>query len=186
MYTEVDKIFQLIGANRAHYFGRAFEGVDIKKIMAKSDDLFGVGGTLRQNLLQHTSHPDKVVIVNKVCDDVGLAFKLWDGVFSAIHLPNPTVEHCMETQDRIDKAMAHTRSMGFSVSPKMHGMESDVVRRMITIPGGELESSWSIGSNSTIKPVLGLTWLIVALDLSWDKQQFDQAQKREHTTHESS
>jgi len=64
-----------------------------KKIMAKSDDLFGVGGTLRQKLLQHTSHPDKVVIVNKVCDDVGLAFKLWDGAFSAIHSPNPTVEH---------------------------------------------------------------------------------------------
>ena len=31
MYTEVDKIFQSIGAHRTHYFGRAFEGVDIKK-----------------------------------------------------------------------------------------------------------------------------------------------------------
>ena len=116
VYTEVDKTFQSIGANRAHYFGRAFEGVDIKKIMAKSDDLFGVGGTLRQKLLQHTSHPDKVVIVNKVCDDVGLAFKLWDCVFSAIHSSSPTVEHCMETQERIDKdkALVHIRSLGFS------------------------------------------------------------------------
>jgi hypothetical protein len=77
--------------------------------------------------------------------------------------------------------------MGFSVTPKIHGMESHVVRQMGTIPGG-LESSWSIGLNSTIKPVLGLTWLIVVLDLSWswDKPQFDQAQKREHATHESS
>jgi len=73
--------------------------------------------------------------------------------------------------------------MGFSVTPKIHGMESHVVRQMGTIPGG-LESSWSIGLNSTIKPVLGLTWLIVVLDLSWDKPQFDQAQKREHATHE--
>ena len=136
MYTEVDKIFQSIGANRAHYFGRAFEGVDIKKIMAKSDDLFGVDGTLRQKLLQHTSHPDKVVIVNKVCDDVGLAFKLWDGAFSAIHSPNSTVEHCTVTQTRIDNAMAHIRGMGFSVTPKMHGMESHVVRQMRTTPGG--------------------------------------------------
>ena len=31
VYTEVDTIFQLIGANRAHYFGRAFKGVDIKR-----------------------------------------------------------------------------------------------------------------------------------------------------------
>ena len=118
IYTEVDRTFQLIGANRAHYFGRAFEGVDIKKIMAKSDDLFGVDGTLRQKLLQHTSHLDKVVIVNKVCDDVGLAFKLWDGAFLAIHSPNPTVEHCTVTQTQIDNAMAHIRGMGFSVTPK--------------------------------------------------------------------
>jgi hypothetical protein len=79
------------------HFGHAFEGVDIKKIMAKSDDLFGVGGMLRRKLLQHTSNPDKVVIVNKVCGDVGLAFKLWDGAFLAIHSPNPTVEHCTVT-----------------------------------------------------------------------------------------
>ena len=104
--------------------------------MAKSDDLFGVGGMLRQKLLQHTSNQDKVVIVNKVCEDVGLAFILWDGVFSAIHSPNPTVEHCTETQKRIDNAMAHIRSMGFSVTPKMHGMESHVVRQMRTTLGG--------------------------------------------------
>ncbi len=157
----------------------------MKKIMAKSDDLFGVGGVLRQKLLERTSNLDNDVIINKVRDNVGLALKLWDGVFSAIHSPNPTVEHCIETQERIDKAMAHIRSMGFSVTPKIHGMESHVVRQMGTIPGG-LESSWSIGLNSTIKPVLGLTWLIVVLDLSWDKPQFDQAQKREHATHESS
>jgi hypothetical protein len=136
LYTAVDKIFQSIGANRAHYFGRAFEGVHIKKIMAKSDYLFGVGGVIQQKLLEHTSNSDKAVLVNKVCDDVGLAFKLWDGAFSAIHSPNPTVEHCTETQEQIDKAMAHTRTMGFSVTPKMHGMESHVVRQMRTIPGG--------------------------------------------------
>lgn len=33
VYTEVDRIFQNHGANRAHYFGRKFEGVDIRKIM---------------------------------------------------------------------------------------------------------------------------------------------------------
>ena len=136
VYTAVDKIFQSIGANRAHYFGRAFEGVDIKKIMAKSDDLFGVGGAIRQKLLEHTSNSDKDVIINTVCHNVGLAFKLWDGVFSAIHSPNPTVQHCMDTQGRIDKAMEHIRSMGFSITPKMHGMESHVARQMRTIPGG--------------------------------------------------
>ena len=89
-------------------------------------------------MLERTSNSDKDVIINKVvCDDVGLAFKLWDCVFSAIHSSSPTVEHCMETQERIDKAMAHIRSMGFSVKPKLHGMESHVVvTQMRTITGG--------------------------------------------------
>ena len=100
---------------------------------SKSGDIFGVCGALRQKLLERTSNSDKDVIINKVCDD---AFKLWDGVFSAIHSPSPTVEHCMETQEQIDKAMAHIRSMGFSVKPKLHGMESYVVTQMRTIPGG--------------------------------------------------
>ena len=52
LYTSVDRIFQIIGANRAHYFGRVFEGVDIRKIMAKSDDLFGVDGEIRLKLLE--------------------------------------------------------------------------------------------------------------------------------------
>ena len=92
VYTKVDKIFQSIGANWAHYFGRAFEGVDIKQIMAKSDDIFDVGGALRQKLLERTSNSYKDVIINKVCDNVGLVFKLWDGDFSVIHLSSPTVE----------------------------------------------------------------------------------------------
>ena len=54
-YTTVDRIFQKIGANRAHYFGRVFEGVDIRKIMAKSDDLFGVDGEIRLKLLEHVT-----------------------------------------------------------------------------------------------------------------------------------
>ena len=33
VYTKVDRIFQKFGANRAHYFGRKFEGIDIRKIM---------------------------------------------------------------------------------------------------------------------------------------------------------
>jgi hypothetical protein len=47
---------------------------------------------------------------------VGLAFNLWDDAFSAIHLTNPTVEHCIETQEQIDKAMVNIRSMGYCIN----------------------------------------------------------------------
>ena len=73
MYTAVDKIFQSIGANQAHYFGNAFESVDIRKIMGKSDDLFDFGGMIWQKLLDNVVDSDKEVIVNKTCDNVGLA-----------------------------------------------------------------------------------------------------------------
>jgi hypothetical protein len=136
LYTSVDRIFQSIGANRAHYFGRAFEGVDIRKIMAKSDELFGVVGTIRLKLLEHAINSGIAEKVNNTCNDICLALKLWDGAFSDIHTPNPSVEHCQATQNRIDKAMAHIRSMGFSITPKMHGMEKHVVTQMQTIPGG--------------------------------------------------
>ena len=33
VYNEIDKIFQTHGANRANYFGRKFQGIDIRKIM---------------------------------------------------------------------------------------------------------------------------------------------------------
>jgi len=44
----------------------------------------------------------------------------------------------METQERIDKdkAMVHIRSMGFSRTPKLLGMESHVMTQMRNIPGG--------------------------------------------------
>jgi len=51
-------------------------------------------------------------------------------------MQNPSAEHCQSMQKRIDKTMAHIRSMGFSITPKMHGMEKHVVTQMQTIPGG--------------------------------------------------
>ena len=136
LYTSIDKIFQKYGANRAHYFGRKFEGVDIRKIMTASDQLFGVDGEIRTKLLQHESRPAIIEKINQTCHNIGLALKLWDAAFSAIHAPDPTPEHCNKTQEIIDRAMFHMRTMGFSVTPKMHGMEYHVVTQMRNIPGG--------------------------------------------------
>jgi hypothetical protein len=144
VYTEVDRIFQEFGANRSHYFGRAFQGVDIRKIMNKSKDLFGVDGKIRKCLLSHVakmsiSEDEREILignVNKKCDDVGQGLLLWDGVFSHVHRSHPNEAHCVETQDRIDAAMAHMRDMGLSITPKMHGMEKHVVNQMRATRGG--------------------------------------------------
>ena len=65
----------------------AAEGVDIQKIMAKSDDLFGVDGEIRLKLLEHvTMNSGKADKVHQTCNDICLALKLWDGAFSDIHM----------------------------------------------------------------------------------------------------
>jgi len=76
VYTIVDRIFQKYGANRANYFGRAFEGIDIRKIMKWSDELFGIDGEVRAIMLQRADDSETKAKVNTICDDVGLALKL--------------------------------------------------------------------------------------------------------------
>ena len=136
IYTSIDRIFQKHGANRAHYFGRAFEGVDIRKIMNKSDELFGDGGDIRVALLEKALDGTVATKINIICDNVGHVLKLWDGAFAAIHTDDPTPEECDEAQQRINKAMAQCRKMKMSITPKLHGMEMHVVNQMRTTPGG--------------------------------------------------
>jgi hypothetical protein len=147
VYTEVDRIFQRQGANRSYYFWRQFQGKEIRKIMDKSDELFGsngTGGELRMMFISHMitkglvdAEKEKLLAkMNKMCDNIGLGLKLWDGALAGIHATVPDNDHCNRAQDRIDKAMAHTRRMGISVMPKMHGMEMHVVNQMGNTPGG--------------------------------------------------
>ena len=147
VYTQIDRIFQSHGANRYHYFGRQFQGKDIRKIMDKADELFGsdgTGGEIRVAFVSHVtaknlSDAEKEELLDKVhkmCNDVGTGLKLWDGALAGIHVNDYEKDHCRKTQDRIDKAMAHTRGMGISITPKMHGMEMHVVNQMRDIPGG--------------------------------------------------
>ena len=72
-YTFINRIFQSIGATRTHYVGRVFEGIDIHKIMAKSDELCGVDGEIRLKLLGHVINSGIVEKFHKTCDDICLA-----------------------------------------------------------------------------------------------------------------
>jgi len=122
VYTQIDRIFQSHGANRSHYFGRQFQGKDIRKIMDKADELFGsdgTGGEIRVAFVSHVtaknlSDAEKEELLDKVhkmCNDVGMGLKLWDGALADIHVNDYEKDHCRKTQDKIDKAMAHMRGI---------------------------------------------------------------------------
>ena len=68
--------------------------------------------------------PNVEEIINKICDDLGLALKLLDGAFSAIHSSDTSPEHCDKTQERIDKANFQMWLMEVSITPKnaLYGM----------------------------------------------------------------
>jgi hypothetical protein len=136
VYTIVDRIFQKYGANRSNYFGRAFEGIDIRKLMKFSDELFGTNGEIRAIMLQRARDAETEAKEITICDDVGLALKLWDGAFADIHSIDTSREHCDSTQERINKAMDQLRFMKIPITPKMHGMECHVVDQMRNILGG--------------------------------------------------
>ena len=54
------------------------------------------------------------------CDDMRQYFILWDDVFAAVHTDDPTVQHCNDTQVKINKAMAQLRKLKMAVTPKAH------------------------------------------------------------------
>ena len=62
--------------------------------MAKADDLFGADGTIRKRLLDSAQTPEAQAQTVETCEDVGMALKLWDGVFSGIHKIDPTEVDC--------------------------------------------------------------------------------------------
>lgn len=95
--------------------------------------MFGKKGKIRLLLLERAQGDMARVKAAEVCRDVGLALRLWDGAFAAIHTVDPTDDDCDKAQECIDMAMKQVRAMGISIKPKMHAI---AVRQMRAIPGG--------------------------------------------------
>jgi hypothetical protein len=78
----------------------------------------------------------------KLCTEVTRALVLWDDVFSRANTKYESIsddwvkEHCDATEKAVEQAMFQMRHMGFSITPKMHGLECHLVHQMRTVPGG--------------------------------------------------
>ena len=138
----MDRIFQDEGANRAAHFGRKFNGVNLRTIMTKADDLFGTTGRIRVYLIEKA--PGKAALINGKCDDIKRALVLWDNAFSKLRTVDPTPDDCDNAQVLIDNAVAQLRKMEISITPKVHGSQYQAVHQMRTIKGGiaKLGEDW--------------------------------------------
>jgi hypothetical protein len=127
-----------------------FNGVTIRKLMDGADSIMN---EVFDALVEHKreectlSNND----IQQLCTNVKLALTMWDGIFSAINKEDPTEQHCNETQEKINLAMLHMRTLGFSITPKLHGLESHVVEQMRSIKGGivHLIEQWVEHSHQT-------------------------------------
>ena len=135
VYTQIDRIFQSHGANRyskARTFAKLWIRLTscsaVMALVVKIRVAFVLHVTAKN--LSDAEKEELLDKVHKMCNDVGMGLKLWDRALAGIHVNNYEKYHCRKTQDRIDKAMAHTQSMGISITPKMHGMEMHVVNQM--------------------------------------------------------
>jgi len=70
------------------------------------------------------------------------ALVLWDDVFSKANTTYESLnddwvkDHCDKTEESVKQAMFQMREMGFSITPKIHGLECHLVHQMRTVPGG--------------------------------------------------
>lgn len=139
IYNGVEKIFKLYKIVRAAYHGGDFNGKNIITLMQKSEQIMSeIKEFMITHKREHTTEDDIV----HLCDEVRTALVLWDDVFSKANTRYETTnmvwvnKHCDDTETSIKQAMYEMRKMGFSITPKMHGLECHLVHLMRTIPGG--------------------------------------------------
>jgi hypothetical protein len=133
-YWTKDPVVELLQSLQGIINGYALHPSDIKYIHVVQS--VGIDGEVRAIMLQRADDSETKAKVNTICDDVGLALKLWDGAFADIHSSDTSDEHCDLTQERIKMAMEQLRFMKIPITPKMHGMECHVVDQMRNILGG--------------------------------------------------
>ena len=145
IYTFVDRVLQKYGIIRAAYHGGDLNGGGIIILMENAHDIMS---EIKEHLLGHaetnpTCSCPKEDIEN-LCDDHELLLTLWDGALSEVQIKDPTEANFERAQWFIKCAMEVMRDMGFSVTPKAHGMEKHVVAQMRNIRGGigELIEYW--------------------------------------------
>mmetsp|Transcript_11786 Transcript_11786/g.20143 ORF Transcript_11786/g.20143 Transcript_11786/m.20143 type:complete len:185 (-) Transcript_11786:58-612(-) len=71
-----------------------------------------------------------------LCDDVRELLQGWDYIFACIHEKDPTDAFCDDLQLAIDGVMKKWRELELSVTPKGHGVETEVTKQMKKFPGG--------------------------------------------------
>ena len=139
LYNGCERIFKRYKICRGAHHAGDFNGVNIITLMQHS---FEIMSEIKQFFMANKRTSAKEDEIEKLCTDVTWVLVCWDDVFSKANTKYESLnddwvkKHCDETEKSIQQAMFMMRAMGFSITPKMHGLECHLLHQMRTVPGG--------------------------------------------------
>ena len=122
---------------REAYHGGDFNGVCIRRWMAQAEDILKRISTLLKAEKREDSVSDEVI--DERTDAYAVLLTCLDGAFSVLRSKNPGLAEVETATASIQSSMNRWRSMGLSVTPKAHVLESHAVHCLkSSIPYGGL------------------------------------------------
>ena len=138
IYNKCEDILIKNGIKRSAYHGGKFNGVNIVQIMNKATKIYD---EMHQVMLAEGRYKEgndnEKKIVEEFCGQVSSGLILWNDIFARISDQKADMndEYCDETQQLINVAMDQMRKLNFSITPKLHVVETHIVYQMRTVPG---------------------------------------------------
>lgn len=131
IYSGCEDILDSYNIKRGSHHGGEFNGVNIIGLMDEATDIIG---KMKQFMIANGNVGSHDTI-NKLCADIASLLQAWNKIFARINESDPSPEFCDETQEEIDGVMKLMRNLGFSITPKLHGIECHLVHQMRNVPG---------------------------------------------------
>jgi hypothetical protein len=133
--TKVFKVLKDIGVELSSYHGGSLNGKDIKKVMNNASHVFD-----KLSLVFKEGKRDDCVLLDAEIESLCLHFRevfvLWDGAFSLARIVNPMELDVITYQRYVLAAVAGSKDLQCTVTPKVHMMLKHVTWQMTNIKGG--------------------------------------------------
>jgi hypothetical protein len=112
-----------IGVEQSSYHGGSLNGKDIKNVMNNVSCLFDKFSLIFKSGKQINCELGDDNI-DTLCRHFQSVFLLWDGVFSYARTINPTENDVIAYQQFVDAAVIGHVSLGLTITPKVHHVET--------------------------------------------------------------
>ena len=138
IYSGIDKILQKYGIQRAQYHGGSLNGVHVRVLMDKAANIMDdIAAYLIQSKSEECEKSPEEI--REKCNSIKKLLINWDMIFSLAHKDckdDTEFElNCTQMEVFIESTIEVSRSLGFTTTPKGHGVEDHLVKQMRMVYG---------------------------------------------------